>query len=145
MWSQWIFWKKCRIMYYNKNGKIVAVVGSRSLTDESLVYDFLNKKKDKIKLLCSGGAKRGADFIAHKWAKEVGFPILIFYPQWYNEDGEFVKSAGYARNYEIVAASDIIIAFLQAGGSKGTQHTIDIAKDLGKPCQVIEFNPVETL
>jgi hypothetical protein len=132
------------MQYYNKEGKTVAVIGSRSLTDTNLVYSFLDAKRDKIKLLVSGGAKRGPDHFANEWAKDRGFPILIFYPNWYNEHGQFVKSAGYARNYEIVQASDLIVCFYD-GVSRGSQHSMDIAKSLKKPVQIITFTPIETL
>jgi hypothetical protein len=52
------------------------------------------------------------------------------------EWNKFGKSAGYRRNVTIVEHSDIIVAFWD-GKSKGTQHTINIAKEKGKGLIII--------
>jgi hypothetical protein len=119
--------------------KRVAVVGSRSFDDKHRLYDFLTKNRDRIRVIVSGGAK-GADSLAVAWAMDYGVPYLIFPAAWHNPDtGEFDRSAGFKRNVEIVRHADVVIAFMQKGGTSGTQHTIDLAKQLGKPVRIIEF------
>ena len=112
----------------NKKYKL-AVIGSRAITNKKVVFDYLDSKRDKIEIIISGGAK-GVDSIAQEWAKERGFPCLIYYPKWYNEEGEYDKGAGFKRNYLIVKDADIVVAFTT--GSAGTQNSIDTANQLGK-------------
>ncbi len=107
----------------------LAVVGSRTITDRKLIFDYLDSKYDKIDIIISGGAK-GVDSIAQDWAKERGFPCLVYYPKWYNQEGEYDKSAGFKRNYLIVKDCDVVVAFTT--GSAGTQNSIDLANKLGK-------------
>jgi hypothetical protein len=125
--------------YINRTGKKVAVIGSRSLTDKTLVYDFLDRNRDKIKMIVSGGAK-GADTLAQEWAKERGFPVLVFYPQWYDADGEFNRGAGFKRNYHIIDECDIVLAFWD-GVSKGTANSLEVAKQLNKKVKIVSFVP----
>lgn len=129
----------------NPDGKIVAVIGSRTFNDKKLLYDFLTPRRAKIKMVVSGGA-READTIATEWAGSFGIPYLVFPALWRNlETGLLDKGAGYKRNWHIIDSCDMVLAFMQKGGSKGTQHSLDIAKTLGKPIQIIEFEPKETL
>jgi hypothetical protein len=125
--------------YINTTGKKIAVIGSRSLTDKQLVYDFLDRNYDKIKMIVSGGAT-GADSMAQEWAKERGFPVLVFYPRWKERDGTHNKGAGFKRNRHIVEEADVVVAFWD-GASKGTQNSLDTAKQLNKPVKIISFVP----
>ena len=52
----------------------------------------------------------------------------IFPAEW----DKYGKSAGYHRNKDIVNYVDIIMVFWD-GKSKGTQHTINLATEQGKP------------
>jgi hypothetical protein len=70
----------------------------------------------------NGGAK-GADSYGEYYAKERGIPVTIFLPDW----NTYGKKAGYIRNKLIVESSDLVIAFWDRV-SKGTKHSIDIAK-----------------
>ena len=128
--------------YLNKNGKNVAVIGSRNFDDYELLKNYLDERLDKIKYIVSGGAA-GGDELGRRYAEERGLPVIIYYPRWRDKNGVFSRSAGFTRNIEIVKSSDVIVAFMQRGGSKGTQHSIDIAKRLGKPVSIIEFTPKE--
>lgn len=48
------------------------------------------------------------------------------------------KSAGYRRNAEMVSlGADLCIAFVVPGKSKGTQHTIDLARKAGIEVQEV--------
>lgn len=122
--------------YLNTQGKKVAVIGSRDYTNKEKIYSFLDKNLARIKAIVSGGC-RGADELGRQYAQDRGLPCLIFYARWYDEDGLLVRGAGFARNYEIVRASDVIVAF-RLNKSKGTTHTIETAQEVGK--KVIIFD-----
>lgn len=107
----------------------IAIIGSRGFNDYDKLEKTLNEyldKEDKVSMIVSGGA-RGADSLGERWAKENGIETLIFLPDW-NKHG---KSAGYIRNKDIIENSDLVIAFWD-GVSKGTKHSIDIARSSGK-------------
>jgi len=113
----------------------LAVVGSRGFSDYDLLkskLDIIHKAK-VITLIISGGAQ-GADSLAEKWAKENNVETLIFLPDW----NQYGKSAGYKRNIKIVQNSDAVIAFWD-GQSKGTQHSINLAKENKKSLAVIQY------
>ena len=111
----------------------IGVVGSRTFNDYQLLKSTLDPLKDVICLIVSGGAK-GADSLAEQWAKENGVPTTIFVPDW----DLYGKSAGYRRNVQIVEEADHILAFWDKK-SKGTKHSIDLARKLKKKCSVISF------
>ena len=75
----------------------VAIVGSRNFTN----YEFLKntiiewKEENNIDIgtIVSGGAK-GADTLSEQFAKEHGYKILIFKPDW----NTYGKAAGPIRN-----------------------------------------------
>lgn len=98
----------------------VAVIGSRSFHNYEMLKNVLSKYH--ISLIISGGAK-GADSLAETYARENDIETLIFKPDW-DKHG---KSAGYIRNIDIIENSDLVIAFWD-GKSKGTKHSIDLAK-----------------
>jgi nucleoside 2-deoxyribosyltransferase len=117
----------------------VAVIGSREFNDRKLLYDTLTRNYDRIKLVISGGA-RGADTLAVNWASDYGVPYLVFPALWHNPfTGEHDKGAGFRRNRQIIEQCDIVLAFWDKL-SRGTAHSIGIAKELGKPVKIVEFS-----
>lgn len=114
----------------------LAVVGSRDFND----YDLLKTKLDqinervKITLIISGGA-RGADSLAERWANEHKVETKIFYPDW----DKYGKKAGFLRNEQIIKYCDAVVAFWD-GKSKGTEHSINLAKVNNKYCIITKFN-----
>lgn len=125
-------------MALNLTGKRVAVIGSRTFTDRQRLYDVLNKNKDKIKLIVSGGAN-GADTLATNWASDYGVPYLVFPALWRDpETGIHDRGAGFRRNRHIIEYSDVVIAFYD-GVSRGTANSLEIAKQLNKPIKIISF------
>ena len=127
-------------MPLNKLGKRVAVIGSRDYDDKGRLYEVLTKNKDKIKIIVSGGA-RGADTLATDWAKDFGFPYLVFPALWHDPiTGEYDRGAGFRRNRYIIDHSDIIFAFWD-GKSPGTASSVQIANDSNKRVIVIPFTP----
>jgi predicted Rossmann-fold nucleotide-binding protein len=107
----------------------LAVVGSRSFSDYALLSRVLSAVHTPITHIVSGGA-RGADSLAARYAEEHGIELLVFLPDWSTG-----KGAGFARNRLIVENADALIAFWD-GVSRGTAHSIGLAKERGIPVYV---------
>ena len=113
----------------------LAIVGSRTFND----YDLFVKKLmyyvaiETIDLIISGGAI-GTDSLAKEFTVHFNMPYLEFPAEW----DKYGKSAGYRRNIDIVRACDEVLAFWD-GKSKGTKHTIDIAKQQNKKVTIINI------
>ena len=86
-----------------------------------------------IDTIISGGAK-GADTLARNYAKEMGLNLVEYKAQW----KVYGKAAGIRRNWDIVTASDIILAFWD-GQSKGTASSLSYTRQQKKPCVIIYF------
>ena len=114
----------------------LAVIGSRDFTDRELMHSVLNKCKQSVKVLVSGGAK-GADRLAEEWALSLGIKTEIYIPDW----NLYGNSAGFIRNKLIINSADATIAFWD-GTSKGTKSSIDYAKKLNKPVKIIYYNSI---
>lgn len=106
----------------------LAVIGSRSWTNQDRIFEYLDRLNEKTAdlLLVSGACPKGADYIAELWAKKKGIPILLYPADWSTG-----KAAGFKRNQKIVNASDAVIAFWD-GESKGTIDSVERAWRLGK-------------
>ena len=111
----------------------LAVVGSRSFNDYELLSQVLDSVQSIITNIVSGGAK-GADVLAAKYALEHGIPLVEFIPHW----DTYGKSAGFRRNQQIVAKADALIAFWD-GRSKGTEHSINLAREAGIQVYIRRF------
>jgi hypothetical protein len=111
----------------------LAIIGSRDFGDYKLLCETLSPYLPKINLVVSGGA-RGADKLGERWAKENNIQTLIFYANW-DKHG---KAAGFIRNEDIIKNCDCVIAFWD-GKSKGTSHSLSLAKKFGKPTKIINF------
>jgi hypothetical protein len=114
----------------------LAIVGSRSFNDVKLLHEILDKHKDAITLVISGGAV-GADLLGEEWAKKHNIPVKIFYPDWKKHG----KSAGMIRNKLIIEECDRCIAFWD-GKSNGTKNSISICKKLNKPFKIINYETI---
>lgn len=116
---------------------ILAIVGSRGFNDYKLLSDHVRLYKPS--LIVSGGA-RGADKLAEQYAKEHNIEMLIIKPEW----DLYGNEAGFRRNIDIINHADSVIAFWD-GESKGTKHSISIAK-YNRPCEVVNYKePNNTL
>lgn len=106
----------------------VAIIGSRTFTD----YDRLEKICNSLDIteVISGGAI-GADYLGKYYANEYNIKYTEFPADW-DKHG---KKAGYLRNIDIVNAADIVLAFWD-GKSKGTKHSIDLARKQNKLCVI---------
>ena len=109
----------------------VAVVGSRGLQITDLGM-YLPEGTTEI---VSGGCK-GIDTCAREYAYANGLKLTEFLPDY----GRYKKSAPLVRNRAIVEAADRLVA-LWDGQSRGTAHTINLARQLGKPIEIIEIMP----
>lgn len=110
----------------------LAVVGSRKFSDYELLKKELEKEED-VEEIVSGGAK-GADTLSEWYAAEKDLPMKIFRPDW----DQYGKRAGFVRNKEIVENCDKLIAFWD-GESRGTSHSIYMARNLGKEVRIVRY------
>jgi hypothetical protein len=83
--------------------------------------------------IVSGGAT-GADSLGRDVAQKHGANYLEFLPDWEKHG----KSAGVIRNADLVKISDFVVAFWD-GQSRGTRHSLDIARQKGTPYYVYNF------
>lgn len=117
----------------------VAIVGSRECGDQwrlllNIVALLEPMAKDTV--VVSGGA-RGVDSLAAKAAARLGLRSDIYPANW----KALGKRAGFARNQTIVDNSDVIHAFWD-GRSRGTRHTIQLARTAGKPVHLHPLWPL---
>ena len=113
----------------------VAVVGSRDFEPMELVWEFLRDWPGPIERIVSGGA-RGVDTAAARYARAHNIPLTEIRANW-----SLGRRAGPMRNREIVAASDLVLAFWD-GVSPGTRSTLEYAALQGKTAWVIPGNGV---
>ena len=111
----------------------LAVIGSRTFDDYDLLSQVLGSVQRTISIIVSDGAK-GADTLAAKYALEHDILVHEILPQW----DKFGRNAGYVRNVLIITNSDALIAFWD-GKSKGTEHSINLAREAGIPVYIRRF------
>lgn len=115
----------------------IIVAGSRSFDDYELLkrtLDALTSRLTEV-VVISGGA-RGADKLGERWAFERGHTYQVYHPDW----DRLGKSAGPARNSEMVANADAAV-FFHDGVSKGTADCMSKARLAGLKVKVIHFTP----
>lgn len=114
----------------------VIIAGSRTFIDYLRLKQELDKihKATNITEVVSGSA-RGADLLGERWAKENGVPVRRFLADWKG----LGKYAGIARNNEMAAYADGLIAFWD-GISKGTKNMIHSMMRLEKNVTVIRID-----
>ena len=114
----------------------VAIVGGRDFDDYEQFKSCVDGEKIKFKSIVTGGA-RGVDTLAERYAKEIGVPVKIYWPDWTN----YGKAAGPIRNKQIIEGADCVIAFWDEK-SPGTRSSLKIAEDLGKPLTIFVYREV---
>ncbi|MCH5226420.1 MAG: hypothetical protein J1F16_01175 [Muribaculaceae bacterium] len=92
---------------------------------EVIITSFI--KLDEISEIISGGTK-GID----SYGKMLAIKNQITFKEYIPEYSKYGRNATLIRNRLIVENSDKIIAF-PIQKSKGTKHTISVAKELNKP------------
>ena len=110
------------------------IAGTRSFQDYDLLCKILKETEiGNIEEIVCGGA-RGADKLGERYAKEFGYSLKYFYPNW----EKYGKSAGIIRNHAMGDYADYLLAFWD-GTSKGTKDMIDYMKKIGKHGKVIIY------
>lgn len=109
----------------------IAVVGSREYPDMEGVRRFIRALPKDV-VVISGGA-RGVDSVAEEEARVQGLTVEIYPADW----ARYGRRAGYVRNKIMVDKADKVVAFWD-GKSKGTKHTIDLARKASKPLCVFD-------
>jgi len=111
------------------------IAGSREIKDYTIVLSAIELANFTITEIISGGAK-GVDTLAIEWAIRNQIDCIIRPAKW----DIWGKSAGYKRNVIMVEEAEQVIAIWD-GKSKGTKHTIDIAKQKNK--KLFIYKPIE--
>ena len=111
--------------------KKIAVIGSRNYPHLDAVERYVSSLT-KDTMLVSGGAA-GVDITALNTARKVGLHYKTILPEW----DKYGKVAGFRRNLLIIAEADLVMAFWD-GKSKGTKHSIDVAKMSGIPVKIFD-------
>jgi hypothetical protein len=111
------------------------VVGSRLRTDREAVEAFIAELAPET-VVVTGGAQ-GPDQWAEEAARARGLAVAVHKP---DLDGAVTRwqmaDRYYARNQRIVDDSDMIVAFVTADRTAGTEDTIRRAKRAGKPVEL---------
>ena len=116
--------------------KYVAIVGSRTFSDRKAVEAYVKQLPNNV-VVVSGGAK-GVDTWAALAAQKHGLKVKIFLPDW----EQYGRAAGFIRNQDIVDLAHKVVAFWD-GESRGTAHSMRLAKDKNKPLTVIKVETPE--
>ena len=111
----------------------IIVAGSRGFTD----YDLLCKTLDQhfgsqSDIAIVSGTARGADQLGERYAAERGLECHRYPADW----KKYGRRAGYRRNELMAANADALVAFWD-GESRGTEHMIEHARQLGMPVHVV--------
>jgi len=125
----------------------VAVIGSRSFTDQKLLFSTLDEIGGKT-VIVSGGAP-GADRLGERYAEANGLVKEIYKADWNNlkhpeavirfkHGRQYDANAGFRRNKVIVDSADLVVAFWD-GNSRGTKHALDYARSQGKEIRIVRF------
>ena len=114
------------------------ICGSRTLDNPAYVWTALSHLQKHMPDLdisqIVSGTCYGPDQNGEDWAYERNIPCSYFPADW----NRYGKSAGYRRNVTMVEYSDIVIAIWD-GVSKGTLHSINLARSKNVPVWVFEF------
>lgn len=109
--------------------KRILITGSRTWKWANLIEALLREEYEEGCVVHHGKCERGADAIADAVARRLGIEVEEHPARW----DRYGRRAGFVRNAEMVALKpDVVLAF-QVQRSKGTQHTIDLAKAAGIP------------
>ena len=133
--------------YFKKlEGRVyIAIVGGRDVDNFCFVEsEFLNLVKEKkLELsdivIVSGGA-RGVDSFARQIAEGFDLTLVEIIPDW----DKYGKRAGFMRNKEIIKISDIVLA-VPGPASKGTWHSIEVAKEMKKEVIIKVYRGEESI
>ena len=118
--------------------KRIVVAGCRDYKDydraKAHIETFIKRIKEDYTLVFVSGGCRGADMLGERFAKENGYCVEHYYPDW----DKYGKSAGPKRNLQMAEICDYVICFWD-GKSRGTASMIDCAKRLNKPVKIVRI------
>lgn len=117
----------------------VAIVGSRDYPNLAQVIAFVNSLPQNA-VVISGNAS-GVDATAEAAALLRGLQVESFPADWH-PNGTYDPSAGIRRNADIIAAANEVAAF-HYKNSRGTQNSINRAREAGLPLQI--FGPKDVV
>lgn len=98
---------------------------------KSYISSCLSELKIDSEITFLSGCCKGADALGERYAKEYGYEIIKYPPQW----DKYGKAAGIKRNIEMARNCDFIICFWD-GRSKGTGSLIKQAEKWNKPLRI---------
>lgn len=103
------------------------IVGSRSIK----IFDLSPFISTEVDTIISGGAT-GVDALAEQYADSNRLSKYIIRPRY----DLYGRAAPIKRNEQMVDIADAVL-IIWDGHSKGTQHTIQYAKKIGKEVEII--------
>jgi len=108
----------------------ILVTGSRTWLNRRLLNAVLTAVNDITPItVVHGGAPRGADAMAHRWALANERDIEV-YPERWSSEGR--KTAGHIRNRRMVdTAPAAVVAFLAEEATPGTSGCISLVRAAG--------------
>jgi hypothetical protein len=106
------------------------IAGSRSITAPGSLERAIQNSGFSIGTVISGTA-RGVDQLGEAWARRNSVRLEQCPADW----GKYGRSAGYIRNQRMVDTAEAAIVVWD-GRSRGSQHTIGIARKKGIPVYV---------
>jgi hypothetical protein len=110
--------------------KTVIVTGSRYWTNVGAIE--LALEAEQPTLVVHGGA-RGADAIAHAWARRKGVAVQEYPADWQRQG----KRAGPIRNVQMVSAHHTAVVLAFPLGGPGTKHCMNVARIAGLVVKVV--------
>ena len=124
----------------NKNGKTIAIIGSRKFNNRVYMWCMLEELKEKgildnVEKFISGGAK-GADKEGEFWARKNKLDVTILYPDY----DRYGRGAPLIRNTSIIEGADVVVAFptKDISKSRGTNDAIKKAQKLEKELYIFD-------
>lgn len=108
------------------------IAGSRTIKNYNIIAHAMERIGWEVTEVVSGCAS-GVDTLGEEWARKNNIPIKHFPANW----GRFGKSAGYIRNKELAEYAEACVAIWD-GNSNGTQHMINLARNMNLKLLVVK-------
>jgi hypothetical protein len=110
-------------------GPKIAFTGGADFNDHGLIWEKLDKVRAKYPdmVLLHGGASKGAELIAARWADNRKTPQVAFKPDW----AKHAKAAPFKRNDQMLEILPIGVMMFPGNGIQN--NLVDKARKLGIP------------